>query len=131
MIARRNRVAALVTSAVGLAGTAVAAAASGSDGVWSALLGLALVLGFMSAGSLPFVIAGDTKQGRGGVAFVVLGLTYALRLVLALVLLKVAARSHVLDGRVIGLTVIACALAWTSTHVALGLSRKHAPTLDL
>jgi len=131
VIGRRNRVAALVTSLVGLAGTAVAAAISGTDGVWSALLGLALVLGFMSAGSLPFVVAGDTQQGRGGAAFLVLGLTYALRLVVALVVLKVAARSHALDGQVIGLTVIACTVAWTATHVVLGLSRKHAPTLDV
>ncbi|HUR51906.1 MAG TPA: hypothetical protein VMZ11_07270 [Mycobacteriales bacterium] len=131
MISRRNRTAALVTLLVGLPCAAVAAVTSGSDGVWSALLGIGLVLGFMSAGSLPFVIAGDTREGRGGVAFVVLGLTYALRLVLALVLLKVAARSHVLDRQVIGLTAIVGALAWTGTHVFLGLSRKHAPTLDL
>ena len=131
MISRRNRVAALVTSLVGLSCTAVAWAASGTDGLWSALLGVALVLGFMSAGSLPFVVAGDTKQGRGGAAFLVLGLTYALRLVVALVLLKLAARSHVLDRQVIGLTVIAGAVAWTTTHVVLGLSRKHAPTLDV
>jgi hypothetical protein len=85
----------------------------------------------MTAGSLPFVVAGDTRQGRGGAAFVILGLTYALRLVVALVVLKLAARSHVLDRQVIGLVVIACAVAWTATHVVLGLSRKHAPTLDL
>jgi hypothetical protein len=131
VISRRNRVAALVTTVVGLAGTAVGAAVRGSDGVWSGLLALALVLVFMSAGSLPFVVAGDTRQGRGGAAFVVLGLTYALRLVVALVVLKLAARSHVLDRQVIGLVVIACAVAWTATHVVLGLSRKHAPTLDL
>jgi hypothetical protein len=98
--------------------------------VWSGLLGLALVIGFMSAGSLPFVVAGDTREGRGGLAFLVLGLTYALRLVLALVLLKAAARSHVLDREVIGLVVIACAVAWTGTQVALGLSRRHAPHLE-
>ncbi len=131
MIARRNRLAALVTVFAGAACTAIAAATRGSDGVWSALLGLGLVLGFMSAGSLPFVIAGDTRDGRGAVAFVVLGLTYALRLVLAVVLIKVAADSHVLDRQVIGLTAIACAIAWTATHVVLGLSRKHQPTLDL
>ena len=131
MISRRNRVAALVTSLVGLAGTAAATAVRGSDGLWSGLLALALVLAFMSAGSLPFVVAGDTTQGRGGVAFVILGLTYALRLVVALVVLKLAARSHMLDRQVIGLVVIACAIAWTSTHVVLGLSRKHAPTLDV
>ena len=131
MISRRNRVAALVTSLVGLAGTAAATAVRGSDGFWSGLLALALVLAFMSAGSLPFVVAGDTTQGRGGVAFVILGLTYALRLVVALVVLKLAARSHVLDRQVIGLAVIGCAIAWTATHVVLGLSRKHAPTLDL
>lgn len=128
-IGRRNRLAALVTALTGLVAAGVAWGAVGGRGPLSALLGTVLVMVFLSAGSIPFAIAGDTQQGRSGLAFVVLGLTYALRLVLALVLLKVT-QGH-LDGTVVGATVVVCALAWTGTVVVLGISKKHQPTLDL
>jgi len=131
LIARRNRVAALVTCGAGGAGTAVAAVTHGDDGVWSALLGLVLVLVFFAAGSLPFAVAGDGQQGRGCLAFFVLGLTYVLRLLVGVVVYAVASSSADLDSRVIGLSIIGCALAWTAAHVVLGLSRRHAPTLDV
>lgn len=130
-LGRRQRLASLVTSLVGLVAAGVAWAAVGTDGIWSALLGTALVVLFLSAGALPFVVAGDTTQGRGGVAFLVLGLTYALRLVLALVVLKLASRTDWVHGGVVGLTVVACAAAWVVTMVVLGISRRHQPTLEL
>jgi hypothetical protein len=131
LVARRNRVAALVTCVVGGAGTAVAAVTHGSDGVWSALLALVLVLVFFSVGSLPFAVAGDAQHGRGRLAFLVLALTYVLRLLVGVVVYGLAASSADLDRRVIGVTIIGCALAWTGAHVVLGVSRRHAPTLDL
>jgi len=131
LIGRRNRVAALVTCGVGAVGTAVAAATHGPDGVWSALLALVLVLVFFSAGSLPFVVAGDAQRGRGCLAFLVLGLTYVLRLVVGVLVYAVASASADLDRRVIGLSIIAFALAWTGAHVVQGVSRRQAPTLDV
>ena len=128
-LGRRNGVAALVTALAGLVAAGVAWAAVGDEGPLSAGVGALLVIVFLSAGTIPFAVAGDTTQGRGGIAFLVLGLTYALRLVLALVVAKVAA-PHV-DGRAVGLTVIACATAWTGTTLVLALSRRHQPTLDL
>lgn len=128
-LGRRNRLAALVTSAVGLAAALVAWLAVGEEGPLSAALGAALVVVFLSAGTIPFAVAGDTTDGRGGLAFLVLGLTYALRLVLALVVAKVAA-PHV-DGRTVGLTVLACATAWTATTLVLTLARRHQPGLDV
>ena len=131
MIARRNLAAALVSSLVGGACAAVAGLADGEHAALSALLGLGLVLGFLPAGTIPFVLAGDTKDGKGSFAFLVLAMNYALRLVLALVVLKLAARSDWVVGRSVGLTVIACTAAWTATHVYFGLARKHQPTLEL
>lgn len=128
-LAGRNRRAALVTSLVGLVAVGAAWAAVGSQGPLSAAVGAALVMVFLSAGTIPFAVAGDGTQGRGGIAFLVLGLTYALRLVLALVVAKLSA-PHV-NGMAVGLTVLACAVAWTGTIVVLGVSRKHQPTLDL
>jgi hypothetical protein len=131
LVGRRNRVAALVTCAVGAAGTAVAALTHGTDGVWSALLALVLVLVFFSVGSLPFAVAGDAQRGRSFLAFLVLGFTYVLRLMVGVVVYAVATSSADLDRRVIGLSIIACALGWTGAHVVLGVSRRHAPHLDV
>jgi len=130
-LGRRNRLAALVTGLVGLVAAGVSWVIVGTDGAWSALLGTVLVLAFLSAGSLPFVVAGDTRHGRGGVAFLVLGLTYALRLVLALVVLKLASRAAWVHGTVVALSVVAAAAAWAGTMLVVGISRRHQPTLDL
>lgn len=128
-LGRRNRIASLVTGLVGLVAAGVAWAVVGDEGPLSAAVGALLVIVFLSAGTIPFAVAGDTTQGRGGLAFLVLGLTYALRVVLALVVAKLSA-PHV-DGRTVGLTVLACATAWTATTLVLTLSRRHQPTLDL
>lgn len=128
-LGRRNRLSALVTAGVGLVAAGVAWAVVGDEGPLSAAVGALLVIVFLSAGTIPFAVAGDTTQGRGGLAFMVLGLTYALRLVLALVVAKLSA-PHV-DGPAVGLTVLACATAWTATTLVLTLSRRHQPTLDL
>ena len=131
-LGRRNRIASLVTALAGLVAAGVSWGVVGrADGAWSALVGAALVVLFLSAGSLPFVVAGDTKQGRGGAAFLVLGLTYALRLVVALVVLRLASRADWVHGTVVGVTVVVCAAAWVATMAVLGLSRRHQPTLDL
>jgi ATP synthase protein I len=105
--------------------------AVGAHGPLSALLGLVLVLVFFSAGSLPFVVAGDGTGGRSALAFLVLGMTYVLRILLGVAVYAVATRSDAVDTQVVGLTVIGCALVWTNTQLVLGLSRKHQPTLDL
>jgi hypothetical protein len=128
-LGRTNLRATVVTSLVGLVAAAVAWVAVGEQGPLSAALGALLVIVFLSAGTIPFAVAGDTTQGRGALAFLVLGTTYALRLVLSLVVAKVSA-PHV-DGRAVGLTVVACATAWTATVLVLGTARRHRPTLDL
>ena len=128
MLARRTRVAALTTAAAGLVAVLVAWAAVGTDGPLSALLGAGLVLGFFLLGALPFVVA---DLGHKGMAFLVLGMTYLLRVLLGVVVWAVAVQSERIDRVVVGLTVIACALVWVNTQVVLGLSRRSQPTLDL
>jgi hypothetical protein len=103
----------------------------GSRGPGSALLGVIMVLVFFGAGSLPFVVAGDGTQGRSGFAFLVLGMTYVLRILLGVGVYVVASESDSVNSTVVGLTVIGCALVWTNTQLFLGLSRRHRPTLEL
>jgi ATP synthase protein I len=131
MLAQRNRTAAATTALAGLLAVLVSWAAVGSSGPASALLGAVMVLAFFGAGALPFVVAGDGTQGRSGFAFLVLGMTYVLRILLGVAVYTVASESDAVDSKVVGLTVIACALVWTNTQLFLGLSRRHRPTLDL
>lgn len=131
MLAQRNRTAAATTALAGLLAVLVSWAAVGSSGPGSALLGAVMVLAFFGAGALPFVVAGDGTQGRSGFAFLVLGMTYVLRILLGVAVYTVASESDAVDSEVVGLTVIACALVWTNTQLFLGLSRRHRPTLDL
>jgi hypothetical protein len=131
LIGRRNRLAAAVTGAAGAVAVLVAWVAVGSDGPLSAFLGAVLVVAFFSAGSLPFAVAGDGTQGRSGLAFLVLGMTYVLRVLVGVAAYQVASRSDRVDMTVVGLSVIACALVWVNTQLVLGLQRRHQPTLDL
>ncbi|MCW2498734.1 MAG: synthase [Frankiales bacterium] len=131
MLAHRNRTAALATALAGLVAVLVAWVAVGAHGPLSALLGAALVLVFFGAGSLPFVVAGDGRGGRSALAFLVLLMTYVLRILLGVAVYAVASEAEGVDTTVVGLTVIGCALVWTNTQVVLGLSRRHRPTLDV
>ena len=129
VLAHRNRVATITTSIAGLIATTIAWIAV--DNPLSAVLGAVLVLVFFSAGSLPFVIAGDGTGGRSGLAFLVLGMTYVLRILVGVAVYQVASRSDGVDSTVVGLTIIGCALVWTNTQLVSGLQRKNQPALDV
>ncbi|MGZ6792076.1 MAG: hypothetical protein ACXVFV_03915 [Mycobacteriales bacterium] len=131
LLGRRNRVAALATAAAGVVAVLVAWAAVGAHGPLSALLGAVMVLAFFSAGTLPFAVAGDGTRGRSGLAFLVLGMTYVLRILAGVVVYQVATRSDAVDSKVVGLSVIGCALVWTNAQLVVGLRRRSQPTLDL
>jgi ATP synthase protein I len=129
ILVRRNRVCALVTLAVGALCVLVSWAAVGNQGPASAFLGLVMVLVFFSVGAIPLAVVGDGSSS--GFAFMVLAMTYVLRILLGVVVYVIASDSPSIDRQAVGLTVIACALAWVNTQVVLGLSRKHQPTLEV
>jgi hypothetical protein len=93
--------------------TAVAGADAGGRGAWSALLGTALVVGFLGSGVVPlFLVRGQEASAALGAG--VLLLNYTLRLALAVVVLRLASRSDAVEPRWTGLAVIAGALAWAA-----------------
>lgn len=126
----RHRLAAAWTTGAATIAAVVVGLLRDAAGPPSVLIALAMVLAFGWAATLPFAVAGDGKNGKAFLGFVVLGTTYALRLLLALVVLAVASSTNLVEVRVIGVSVIGLALVWTSVHVVLGLSRKHQPFLD-
>jgi hypothetical protein len=115
---RADRLAApLATLLAGGCCALVAGLQLGGVGVLSAALGTALVAAFFWSGLLPLLLA-HAAGDRAGAALLVLLVNYALRLVLLLVVLTVAARSGAVDDGAVGLTVVVCALVWTGVHAA-------------
>jgi ATP synthase protein I len=128
MLSKTSRPAALATLAAGLVAVVVAWAVVGSEGPLSAVLGTTIVLAFFGLGTLPLAVAG---KGPSGLAWIVLGLGYVLRIVLGVLVYAVAVSSDAIDRSAVGLTVIGCALVWLNTTLLVGLQRKNQPTLDV
>jgi hypothetical protein len=128
MLHKASRPAALATLVTGLLAVLVAWLAVGSHGPVSALLGTAIALVFFGMGALPLLVAGE---GMNGVAWVLLGLGYVLRILVGVAIYAVAVSSDSIDRTVVGLTVIVCALVWLNTQLVWSLRRKNRPTLDL
>ena len=128
MLHKASRPAALATLATGLLAIVVAWLAVGSHGPVSALLGTAIALVFFGMGALPLLVAGE---GMNGVAWILLGLGYVLRILVGVAIYAVAVSSDSIDRTVVGLTVIVCALVWLNTQLVWSLRKRNRPTLDL
>lgn len=116
--------AAPVTTLLAGAVSAVIGVVADRDGAAAgALLAAVLVVLFFWIGALPLLLVGG-QLSLAGVGFLMLMMTYALRLVGLAVVLALAARSDAVDVRWLALTLIACALVWVITQAALvGRSR--------
>lgn len=104
----------LGTVVASLVAVAVAAVAAGGTGALGALVGGGLVLAFLLVGQLPVA---QVAAGRRGLGAALLLLLYSVRIVLLLVAFRVVSGAGDDLRRTVGLTVIACALAWTAATV--------------
>jgi hypothetical protein len=109
------------TAAVGGLVAVAGGIAAGASGAVSALLGLLVVLGFFVTGIVPLLLVRGEDESSKGLATGILLLTYTLRLAVAVAVLRVGAAADALDRRWLGLSVIACALAWTTGQVVRGV----------
>lgn len=104
-------------AAAGLVAAVFGAADAGGRGVVSALLGTALVVGFLATGVVPlFLVRGQEASKALGAG--VLLLNYTFRLAVAIAVLRVASGSDAVEPRWTGLAVIAGALAWAAGQAA-------------
>ena len=116
-------VAPLTTVLAGVVSAAAGAAAQGSGAALGAAVATVVTLAFFLTGGIPLVLMG-ADMTRAGIGYLVLMMSYALRLVALLVAFTVSARSDHVDVRWAALTLIACTLVWVGTQVALvGRSR--------
>jgi hypothetical protein len=97
--------------------------------VVSALLGTALVVGFLGSGIVPLLLMRGLESSAA-LGLGVLLLNYTTRLALAVVALTLVSRSGALEPRWTGLSVIVGALAWTAGQAAAVLG-PHGVDRDL
>lgn len=106
------------TLAVGGVCAVVAGVQAGERGVVSALVGTAAVALFFWSGVLPLLLTRG-QEDRAALGLAVLLVNYTLRLAVALLLLRGAESADLVDGRVLGITIILATVTWTATQVAL------------
>jgi hypothetical protein len=117
------RAAPVLTFLAGVASAALGLAVGRDGAAPAGLLGGVLVVLFFWIGALPLLLVGG-QLSLAGVGFLMLMMTYALRLVGLALVLAAASRSDAVDVRWLALTIIACALVWVITQAALvGRSR--------
>ena len=104
----------VLTVLAGLVCAVVASVAVGRDGVLAAVVGVCPVLGFLLVGQLPIV---QVARGRRVLGAALLVSLYSTRLLLLLLAWRVLSASDTVDRRTLGLTVVVCALAWTTGTV--------------
>lgn len=117
------RAAPVTTLLAGLVSGVLGLAADRDGALAGGLLAGVLVVLFFWIGALPLLMVGG-QLSLAGVGFLMLMMTYALRLVGLAVALALASRSEAVDVRWLALTLIACSLVWVTTQAALvGRSR--------
>ena len=109
----------------------IAAATSGSTGLWGSLVGAALVFAFFGAS---LVVLGATRTAEPAVALLVALVLYTAKVV-ALALIFVLLQGAGLLGEplhrgALALTIIVCTLAWTALQLAVAV-RARVPLYDV
>jgi len=92
----------------------VAAAAAGATGALGAVVGAGLVLAFLIVGQVPVAQAAKGRRTLGAGLLLMLYLT---RVGLLLTAFRLVVEGNEVHRQSVGLTVIACALAWTAGTV--------------
>ncbi|MCX2967303.1 MULTISPECIES: hypothetical protein [Streptomyces] len=111
--ARILRGAAIPSACAGLVGVLVGTLVSGGQGALGAGLGTVLVIAFFGAGLLALSRIGQAwPEFLLGAGFLV----YTTQVGVMLVLLMLLRDATWLDGRVFGLTVLACLLTWLAAQ---------------
>jgi peptidoglycan/LPS O-acetylase OafA/YrhL len=98
----------------------------GPDAAAGAAIGPALVAAFFAGGWVPVAVG---TRVPALLAFILLGLGYALRIVLLLVVLTALRDARWVDGRVLGGTVVFAALVWGFVQIGVHVTSRR-PTIE-
>ncbi|WP_116243896.1 hypothetical protein [Nocardiopsis sp. FIRDI 009] len=123
--ARILRGAALPTAVVGVVALIVGVALAGTQGLFGALFGVALVIGAFAISA--FVISW-TGGRRPELLLPVAFLVYTTKLGILLAILLLFRGTTALDTTVFGWTALACVIAWLAAQ-AVAIKRSKQPTI--
>lgn len=112
---------ALPTAALGAVAIAVASSTRGGHGAIGATVGAAIVIGFFS---LSHIVLGRVLAKSPELAMSAALALYLFKIIVLFLLLALFRNADGFDGKVFGLTVLACTLAWTIAEVFVHARRR-------
>lgn len=112
---------AVITAAVAAAMVAISAGIDGSKGAAGALIGIGVVAVFFGISVL--VVGRAARIGPQAMMIAALG-SYLVKFVALAVLMIWLSKSTAFDGKLLGLTAIACILTWSAAQVITAMKLK-------
>jgi ATP synthase protein I len=118
----------MLCAVIGLVSAAVSLVAVGAPGLVGSLIGAGLVVGFFGLGHLVLTRLRDIEAPM---FFLIAMLTYVLQVICLLAVFgSFASWSDGVSATALGLTIVACTLAWT-TGLVVASRRQRIPLFDL
>ena len=115
------RLLATPTVAVGAAAVTAAAVLRGGSAALGAVLGVAIVVGFFS---VSHIVLGRVLARSPELAMSAALALYLFKIIVLFVLLALFRHASGFDGKVFGLTVLVCTVAWTMAEVLVHARRR-------
>jgi len=124
MMATYSRVvrrSAALTAVVAAVCVAVCAALGGAKGLYSALIGVAIVTAFFG---ISVLVVGRAAKISPHVMMAAAMISYVIKIIGFAIVMIALGKSAAIDGRMLGFTAIICILAWSAAEVVTAIRLK-------
>jgi len=124
MMATYSRVvrrSAALTAVVAAVCVAVCAALGGAKGLYSALIGVAIVTAFFG---ISVLVVGRAAKISPHVMMAAAMISYVIKIIGFAIVMIALGKSAAIDGRMLGFTAIICILAWSAAEVITAIRLK-------
>ena len=124
MMATYSRVvrrAAALTAVVAAVCVVVCAALGGAKGLYSALIGVAIVTAFFG---ISVLVVGRAAKISPHVMMAAAMISYVIKIIGFAIVMIALGKSAAIDGRMLGFTAIICILAWSAAEVVTAIRLK-------
>ena len=124
MMATYSRVvrrSAALTAVVAAVCVAVCAALGGAKGLYSALIGVAIVTAFFG---ISVLVVGRAARISPHVMMAAAMISYIVKIIGFAIVMIALGKSAAIDGRMLGFTAIICILAWSAAEVVTAIRLK-------
>jgi len=124
MMATYSRVvrrSAALTAVVAVVCVVVCAALGGAKGLYSALIGVAIVTAFFG---ISVLVVGRAAKISPHVMMAAAMISYVIKIIGFAIVMIALGKSAAIDGRMLGFTAIICILAWSAAEVVTAIRLK-------